>query len=250
MIKIAVPARLCSSRIKNKMLIQINGETVIEKTVKQIMKSDFVGEIHVFTDSEKISNVINKNFLSNIECHITPDYYSNGTERISDNINFLDQCDHIMIILGDQPFLNYTHINILLDYYKTNEIPNNQITTLYSEISENEANDLSIAKIVTSNNDFVHYISRSVIPCNYKNNKFSYIYKKHISIVVIPYQKLKLYYLTPNTQNQLMEDNEWIKFIDLLDCKIKCLKVSNSERDVNTIDDLNYLINKYCEQVV
>ena len=44
---------------------------------------------------------------------------------------------------------------------------------------------------------------------------------------------------------QRCEDNEWIKFIDKLNCKIKCIELHDVEQDLNNIDDLNYLLNKY-----
>ena len=236
-LEIVVPCRIKSSRLKNKMLMKINGEYVINRTINQIKKSKHK-DITLITDSLDIINIIDNhiNHIYNIKS------YSNGIERISDNIENLD-CSHIMIVHGDQPFLNYDNINLISDYYYSNNIDDNEILMGYSFISEEEANDSSIAKIVTDSNDYLLYISRQKIPSNTKNIDIKF--KKGVSILIIPKNKVIEYKNIDMSDIQRCEDNEWIKFIDKLNCKIKCIELHDVEQDLNNIDDLNYLLNKY-----
>ena len=238
---LVIPARSDSFRLRNKMLISINNEKVINCTINGIKSSEFSGQISVFTDSLEIKDTINsKN--NDINVIITNKNYINGVERISDNIE-LFHCSHFFVIHADQPFINKDNINTMVNYFKNNKLDDNEILMGYSEIDEDEASLPSVAKVVLDNNNNLLYISRSKIPSN--NHKLNIKYKKGCSLVIIPKNKLLLYYKTETSELQLSEDNEWIKFFDTLDCKIKCIKLDNVERDINDIDDLNYLRNKY-----
>lgn len=246
-LNISIPARLESTRLHNKMLFEINKKSVIQRTVEQIKKSKYVNEneikINVFTDSQLIKN--NLSYIDNTNVFLTTKNYRNGTERISDNLeNIKDNSTHTLIILGDQPYLNYHHIDTIIEYFDSDEFNSNEIITLYCKISESDAEDTSVAKIVTDTKNYIKYISRSKIPHNFKNIE-NIEYKKHVSIIIIPNNILAEYIKSEMSQNQMAEDNEWIKFIDTFDCKIKCLEVYDVERDVNTVQDLEYLINKY-----
>ena len=237
-LKIVIPCRINSTRLNNKMLLTINNINIINRTINSIKKSNYNDIITVISDSSRILDTLPED----INKIINKKNYLNGTERISDNLDSLD-CDYIMIIHGDQPFINYNNINIMLDYFKKNNINNNEILMGYSEIDEKEADNSSIAKIVTDINDNLLYISRSKIPY-FKNNSLLK-YKKGTSLLIIPKEKLILYNKYKTSNLQFSEDNEWIKFIDTLDCKVKCLKLNYVERDLNNMDDYNYLKNKY-----
>ena len=237
-LKVVIPCRIGSSRIENKMLVKINNKNIINRTIDGIKKSKYNNIITVVTDSEKIYDTLPKD----VHKIINKNNYINGTERVSDNLQFLN-CEYIMIIHGDQPFINYENINIMLDYFYSKNINNNEILMGYTEIDEKEANNPSIAKIVTDSNDNLLYISRAKIP--YFKNNSSIKYKKGTSLLIIPKEKLVMYNQFKTSDLQMAEDNEWIKFIDILGCKIKCLKLNYVERDLNDISDYNYLINKY-----
>ena len=131
----------------------------------------------------------------------------------------------------------------MINYFNNNDINSNEILMGYSEICETEAENPSIAKIVTDNNNYLLYISRSKIP--YNKSKGNIIYKKGASLLIIPTKKLLEYKNIKLSNLQKAEDNEWIKFIDNLDCKIKCIKLNFIERDLNDENDYNYLMKKY-----
>ena len=135
-----------------------------------------------------------------------------------------------------------------LQYFKQDiklkQIPYYLLKKVAVEISEKDADDVSVAKIIVDNNYYLNYISRAKIPHNFKNIP-NIKYKKHVSIIIIPNKYLKKYFQCETSSNQLLEDNEWLRFIDIMKCKIKCIKVDDVERDINTIEDLEYLKKKY-----
>lgn len=237
-LEVVIPCRLNSSRLSSKMLIQIDNEFVINRTINQIKKSIYDDAINVVTDSNKIANILDKN----INKIVKQKDYNNGIERISNNIDLIN-CSHILVIHGDQPFIDPKNINIMINYFYNNEIDSNEILMGYSEICEEEAENKSVAKVVTDTDNYLLYISRSKIPFNKSN--CNVLYKKGSSIIIIPKNKLLEYKNIKMSNLQKAEDNEWIKFIDKLDCKIKCIKINFVERDLNDKNDYIYLMNKY-----
>ena len=103
-----IPARLGSSRLTNKPLIQVTNKTLIQLTYEAVQNSGLFDSIFITTDSNTIKNHT-KNFGA--KCILTSQENRNGTERcielieklqykIDDNTLIINiQCD------GD---LNYT----------------------------------------------------------------------------------------------------------------------------------------------
>jgi len=238
-IEIAIPCRLNSTRLKNKPLIKINNEYIINKTIQQIQKSKYKPTINVMTDSTQILDIL----PNNINCIYKNKDYSNGIQRISDNVSDI-LSDYLLVIHGDQPYLNYENIDIMLEYFFNNKLNDNDILMGYTKIKEEDSIDSSIAKIVTDSNNYLMYISRSKIPYNFKNNK-NIIYKKGVSLLIIPKKHILNYKNIEMSNIQLSEDNEWIKFFDTFNCKIKCIELFNVEQDLNNEKDYQYLFKKY-----
>ena len=55
-----IPARKNSRRLKNKNFLKINGEMLIEKTIKLALKIKSFNEIIVSSDNQKINKLKNK----------------------------------------------------------------------------------------------------------------------------------------------------------------------------------------------
>ena len=53
-----IPARGGSKRIKNKNLVEFNGQPIIQYTINNAKKSKLFNKIHVSTDSNKIINMV------------------------------------------------------------------------------------------------------------------------------------------------------------------------------------------------
>lgn len=240
---VVIPARCNSSRIPTKLLIKINNKTVIEHTIQRIIESGIDIPIYVITDSDEIHNITNN--IPNVTCIVNKDEFRNGTERISANIdNLRERYNYYLILHADQPFLNSDIIQEVYNMHTTFDYHNCSALTVYNEISHEASEDNSIAKIVLNNNNEIMYISRQSIPYTYKKNN-NVMFKKHISICIFNYNSLKNYNIIPEGENQEIEENEWLRFIEN-GYKIKAIKTDLcNERDINTEDDLKYLLSKY-----
>ena len=61
---IIIPARLASTRLPNKPLAMIEGNTMIQRVYEQALKAN-LGDVIIATDGEKIAEEINKFLIVN-----------------------------------------------------------------------------------------------------------------------------------------------------------------------------------------
>ena len=98
-IAIVIPARLDSSRLKEKMLIKFDDEPLIRLVFDKCVTMGF--DCFVVTDSEKIAQYITReNVIMTGEC-------ANGTARIASVMDRLEQYEVIINVQGDM--LDITH---------------------------------------------------------------------------------------------------------------------------------------------
>ena len=241
-----IPARFESTRLNKKLLLKFNNESCINLTIKNVMKSEYFNSnnIYVFTDSSEIIKEI-KN--SNVNIVLTNEKYKNGSERISQNLNYLKHnYDYIVNIQADEPFISSKNIDHAI---KNHLLDNKNIfyTTLHEENNSKEYLESSASlKLVTDSSNNVLYYSRNIIPWN-KNNIINeeYTYKTFTGIYIFNYDKIKLYSNMNNTDLQNEEDCEQLKILEN-GFKIKSYKtVEFNEISLNTLEDYKYLYEKY-----
>ncbi len=92
-IAIVIPARLNSTRLKEKMLIEIDGIPLIRLVFDKCRTMGY--DCFVVTDSKKIAQHISR------ESVIMSDEAENGTARIASVLNKLEQYDIIVNVQGD-----------------------------------------------------------------------------------------------------------------------------------------------------
>jgi 3-deoxy-manno-octulosonate cytidylyltransferase (CMP-KDO synthetase) len=94
---------------------------------------------------------------------------------------------------------------------------------------------LNIPKVVTSNESNLIYISRAAIPSSKKKNFVPS--KKQVCIYSFPRNALKDFTKNKKTKNEIIEDIEILRFLDL-GYIVRMLNVSNSSIAIDTPLDL------------
>ena len=84
---IVIPARLDSSRLPKKVLLDLNGKTVLQRVYEQCLKVKNVDEVYIATDSLEIKEVC-ETFTDNVI--ITKSTHQSGTDRIGEAISSID----------------------------------------------------------------------------------------------------------------------------------------------------------------
>jgi len=138
---------------QNKLLLPVNGKSLIEHTVDTVLKSEIHNTIVVTGyESSKIIDV-----LANRKVKIVHnEFFKKGiTSSIKAGVNACDPHTRgIMICLSDMPFINYKNLNTLLsDFLKEKEIDNQTIKV--PVINEQHGNPVIFSsfykKIILSN---------------------------------------------------------------------------------------------------
>jgi len=202
---VLIPARLESTRLPNKPLLDIDGLPMIVHVAKRTALSKSVDKVVVCTDSIEI---LLQCFKYEIKCILTKKEHNNGTERIAEAAGYLNaSCNDILIdVQGDEPLIRPDTIDRLVENFKSKKF---DIMLPYIETSD--SNNSNIVKISTVGNKVI-YMSRSDIPYPFsKNVKL----KKHLSIIAFTLSALEKYSLIKKIA-QALEKSKLTNFVQSL----------------------------------
>lgn len=168
--KIIIPARVQSTRLPNKPLLDICGQPMIIRVAQQAKKS-LAKQVIVATDSEQVIAVCKK---FNISTCLTSFKNKNGTERIAEAIEKmgLTNTDIVVNVQGDEPLINPQLINSVAK--QLNQCPAYCNVATAAAIFTNFQDILSpdTVKVVIDKFGFANYFSRSPIPYSKNSQQF------------------------------------------------------------------------------
>ena len=155
---IIIPARLDSSRLPKKVLLDLKGKTVIQRVYEQCLKVKNVDGVYIATDSIEIKEVC-ETFTNNVI--ITKSTHKSGTDRIGEAVSAID-CDIVINVQGDEPFIEPSLIEALVNSFSNSEI---SMSSAMSKI--NNVKDLqnsNVVKVVVDSQNNALFFSRSMLP--------------------------------------------------------------------------------------
>ncbi len=155
-----IPARLESTRLPRKLLLDLEGKPVLQWTLEGVSTSKYLREIIVATDSDEVANLC---ISLGFDYILTPKNFESGTARVLWAYQTLgNNFDYIVNIQGDEPFIKGEIVdNLLIKTFQSNAL----ISTLVCEIKNNqEIFEPSTVKVVTNQDGFALYFSRAPIP--------------------------------------------------------------------------------------
>lgn len=199
---IIIPARLQSTRFQRKMLTDILGLPMIVRSALRAKEAD---EVCVATDSEEIVEVCKKH---NIEAVMTSPSHSSGTDRCAEAVRILglEKSEIIINMQGDEPFIES---EILISLKKMmNEKPCFMGTCIKS-ISQEEAKDPNLVKVVLDEKKHALYFSRSLIPYNRDGGEVEYF--GHLGIYAFSNQTLQEFCNLPKSPLEEIEKLEQLR---------------------------------------
>lgn len=227
---IVIPARLKSSRLKEKLLIRLGEKEILARTFAKCLVAVPRNKIFIATDSEKIVNLckkINANFI------LTKKNCLTGTDRVSEVAKKYKARFYINV-QGDEPFLNPRDLKKIiksLKYLRKYDVING-----YSMITNKEEyKNTSIPKLVFNKNKELLYMSRAPIPSS-KKFHFTSAYKQ-ICIYAFTRSALISFKQTKKTEFESKEDIEILRFLEK-GLNIKMIKLSGKSFAIDTPQDL------------
>ena len=142
---IIIPARIGSTRLPNKPLIDLNGRSLIQRVY--LNASKISSNVFVATDSKKIEQNLSE-YTSNII--MTSSDHISGTDRIYEAAKKLNIKDDSLIInlQGDEPFLPIDAVSQIIQTYQSIEP---DVITLSCSLNDvNDLNNPNCVKVKTN----------------------------------------------------------------------------------------------------
>lgn len=241
-----IPARLASTRLEGKLLLPLNGKPLILHTLEQAKKARNIERVIVAADDEKILKVVNE---SGNEAVLTSVNHQSGSDRIAEVAENLPENSIIVNVQGDEPLISPDTIDAAVEAILNDENADIATTCEKIETAEDILNP-NIVKVVTDENDYAIYFSRSPIPFPRDAvNKFGSIetalqnepelislYRKHTGLYV--YRREYLLKFTKLNQTRL-EKTEMLEQLRALEngAKIKVVETIEKSIGVDTKED-------------
>jgi len=174
---IIIPARIGSSRFPNKVLADIGGVPMVVRTALTVQNID---SVVIATDSQEVVEIAASH---NIQAVMTSASHQSGTDRIFEAAQklALNESEIIINVQGDEPFIESDVVQSIYNLTMKNR-HNEKIlmNSCYKRITNPEADDPNIVKVVTDSEGIALYFSRAKIP--YPRDHHFDNYKGHLGI--------------------------------------------------------------------
>lgn len=210
-----IPARYASTRFPGKPLAMLGSKPVIQRVYEQV-KACF-DELYVATDDDRIKDAV-LSFGGKVV--MTSENCNNGTERCLDAYERLgSECDVIVNIQGDEPFIQQKQIKALMECFDNSET---DIATLVKPFEPADGLERlespNSPKVVMDENGFAIYFSRSVIPYLRGVEKEEWLsrhtFYKHLGIYAYRANLLRKITSLPQSPMEKAESLEQLRWLE------------------------------------
>ena len=224
-----IPARYASTRLPAKLIQDLGGRSVIQRTYLSTLATKVFDEVWVVTDHPEIQKQIEEvggNVFYSETAH------ESGSDRIAEALEKVE-AEIIVNVQGDEPFQDKKSLEDLVAVFEDIAV---EIASLKTLISEDEAQNPNFVKVITDLKGDALYFSRSPIP--YNRDKIRDLqYWKHIGIYA--YRREALVHYT-SLEKSTLEKVEMLEQLRLLENGFKIRMVSTVHHSVaiDTLEDL------------
>lgn len=229
---IVIPARLKSTRLPRKVLLDLGGKPVIQRVYEACLKATLHHEIWIAADSDEVFNIC-KGFTPNVL--MTKEEHPSGTDRIAEVIETVT-CDMVVNVQGDEPFFDAGIIDRLITALQQSDAVMASVCAPVA--NKDELNNPNLVKVITDVNSNAIYFSRFTIPFSRdKEVEDVAVYKKHMGVYAYKASFLKEFITMPVSFLEGTEKLEQLRAIEN-GYKIKMIEVKGIEKGIDTPQDL------------
>lgn len=228
-----IPARYASTRLKGKVLADINGKPMIQHVWERAKKSRELQDVIIAVDDERI---LQKAKEFGAKAVLTAKEHASGSDRVAEAVKSLE-VDVIINIQGDEPLIDPRAIDALAKAMKDDSACS--MATLIKTIDdEKEINDPNVVKVVIDHQKNALYFSRAPIPYP-RDQKASGSNRCYKHLGIYAYQKEFLLKFI-NLPKSFLEKTEQLEQLRVLEAgyKIKTVLTDMETISVDTEADL------------
>ncbi|HRP88423.1 MAG TPA: 3-deoxy-manno-octulosonate cytidylyltransferase [Edaphocola sp.] len=202
-----IPARLDSTRLAQKLLIDLEGKSVIQRTFEATIATNLFHQVIVVTDAEAIAEIIQKSGGTAI---MSNGNFESGTDRIASIAKDLE-ADVFVNVQGDEPFVQKNVLEQLIQLFNDQTV---RIASLKKPLFEKTLSDSpNTVKVVCDKNDNALYFSRSVIPF-VRDTETNITHYQHIGVYAFRKEALTLFPTLPKSELEQVEKLEQLRFLE------------------------------------
>lgn len=227
-----IPARYNSTRFPGKMMEILGNRTIITTTYQNVLETGLFDEVFVATDSELIFDEISKDGGK----AVMTGEHETGSDRIAEAVQNID-CDIVINVQGDEPFLKKEPLKQLIDVFYKDDKKEISLASLKIQLKESEEiRNPNNVKVITDNNGFALYFSRSVIPFQ-RELSYDVTYYKHIGVYAFRKEALLKFSSLEMTPLEISEKLEQLRYLEN-GMKIKMVETDFVGIGIDTPEDL------------
>lgn len=188
-----IPARYAASRFPAKLLQDLSGKPVIQRTYEAVVATGLFGAVYVVTDHQEIFNLITQIGGKAI---MSTEEYECGSDRIAAAASPLT-ANVIVNVQGDEPFIEANSLAALLAVFTADTAATISLASLmYPITNQTEIHNPNAVKVVVDAAQHALYFSRAPIPypraaqgISYYRHKGVYAFRKQ---ALLDFPKMKM----------------------------------------------------------
>ncbi|QCX52461.1 3-deoxy-manno-octulosonate cytidylyltransferase [Elizabethkingia sp. JS20170427COW] len=227
-----IPARYNSTRFPGKLMEKLGDKTVIATTYQNVVATGLFQDVFVATDSEIIYDEI----LQNGGKAVMTGEHETGSDRIAEAVNNID-CDIVINVQGDEPFLKTEPLKQLIQVFEEDRAQEISLASLKIQLQDYEdVQNPNNVKVITDNNGYALYFSRSVIPYP-RETSVPTLYYKHIGVYAFRKEALLKFSQLEQKPLEIAEKIECIRYLEY-GMKIKMIETQFVGVGIDTPEDL------------
>jgi len=228
-----IPARYAASRFPGKLMQDLNGKTVIQRTYEATVATNLFDDVFVVTDSAIIYNDIVNNGGKAI---MSKKKHECGSDRIAEAVELMD-IDIVINVQGDEPFTDRESLKKLIDVFKEDHDKSIDLASLMVHIiDQDEINNPNTVKVIVDQTNFALYFSRSPIPFPRDKNAGAK-YFKHKGVYAFRKEAILDFYRLPMQTLEATEKLEQLRYLEY-GKRIKMVKTDVQGIEIDTPEDL------------
>lgn len=226
-----IPARYAASRFPGKLMQDLNGKTVIQRTYDATVATKLFDDVFVITDSDIIYNEITNN---GGKVMMSKKEHDCGSDRIAEAVENMD-IDIVINVQGDEPFTDSESLAKLIEVFKNDPDKTIDLASLMVHITdEEEINNPNTVKVIIDQSNFALYFSRSPIPyprdknagAKYYKHKGVYAFRKE---AILDFYKLPMQVLEATEKLEQLRYLEYGKRIKMVETHVRGIEIDTPE---------------------
>ena len=224
-----IPARYASTRLPAKLVQDLGGLSVIQRTYQSTVATGVFDDVWVVTDHSLIESQIHaiggKVVMSKKE-------HESGSDRIAEALEGID-ADLIVNVQGDEPFQDANTLRDLVAAFANPEV---KVASLMCTLASEQVQNPNFVKVVVDEQQRAIYFSRSPIPYNREGKSMTYW--KHIGVYAYLRDSLLSFTQWPKGNLEQVELLEQLRLVEK-GVSIQMVQTTHQAIAIDTQEDLD-----------